>query len=89
MAKNLSWTSSLGQAFENQQSDVMAAVQVMRAKAQAAGNDFLLSWADQVSASDLASAARAGTYQVQARSATVDSPVRTIKLARLPLADVL
>ena len=37
----------------------------------------------------LASAARAGTYQVQARSATVDSPVRTIKLARLPLADVL
>jgi hypothetical protein len=37
MAKNLSWTSSLGQAFENQQADVMAAVQVMRAKAQAAG----------------------------------------------------
>jgi hypothetical protein len=37
MAKNLSWTSSLGQAFENQQSDVMAAVQDMRAKAQAAG----------------------------------------------------
>ncbi len=37
LAKNLSWTSSLGQAFENQQSDVMAAVQVMRAKAQTAG----------------------------------------------------
>ena len=37
LAKNLSWTSSLGQAFENQQSDVMAAVQDMRAKAQAAG----------------------------------------------------
>jgi Protein of unknown function (DUF3300) len=37
LAKNLSWTSSLGQAFSNQQSDVMAAVQVMRAKAQAAG----------------------------------------------------
>jgi hypothetical protein len=37
LAKNLSWTSSLGQAFESQQSDVMAAVQVMRAKAQAAG----------------------------------------------------
>ncbi len=37
LAKNLSWTSSLGQAFTNQQSDVMAAVQVMRAKAQAAG----------------------------------------------------
>jgi Protein of unknown function (DUF3300) len=37
LAKNLSWTSNLGQAFTNQQSDVMAAVQVMRAKAQAAG----------------------------------------------------
>jgi hypothetical protein len=37
LAHNLSWTSSLGQAFANQQSDVMAAVQVMRAKAQAAG----------------------------------------------------
>jgi hypothetical protein len=38
MAHNLSWTSSLGQAFANQQSDVMAAVQVMRARAQAAGS---------------------------------------------------
>ncbi len=37
LAKNLSWTSNLGQAFTNQQSDVMAAVQVMRARAQAAG----------------------------------------------------
>jgi Protein of unknown function (DUF3300) len=37
LAKNLSWASSLGQAFENQQSDVMAAVQFMRAKAEAAG----------------------------------------------------
>ena len=37
LAQNLSWTSSLGQAFSYQQSDVMAAVQAMRAKAQAAG----------------------------------------------------
>jgi Protein of unknown function (DUF3300) len=37
LAKNLSWTSNLGQAFGNQQSDVMAAVQAMRAQAQAAG----------------------------------------------------
>jgi len=37
LAHNLSWTSSLGQAFANQQSDVMAAVQAMRARAQAAG----------------------------------------------------
>src|SRR5208282_734744 len=37
LAKNLPWTSSLGQAFHNQQPDVMVAVQAMRAKAQAAG----------------------------------------------------
>ena len=37
LAKNLAWASSLGQAFHDQQSDVMAAVQAMRAKAQAAG----------------------------------------------------
>jgi hypothetical protein len=37
LAKNLAWTSNLGQAFTNQQADVMAAVQAMRAKAQAAG----------------------------------------------------
>ncbi len=37
LAKNLSWTSNLGQAYANQPSDVMTAVQVMRAKAQAAG----------------------------------------------------
>lgn len=38
MDKNLSWTSSLGDAYYNQQQDVMDAVQVMREKAQAAGN---------------------------------------------------
>src|ERR1700733_6628609 len=38
MDKNLSWTSSLGDAYYNQQEDVMAAVQVMRRRAQAAGN---------------------------------------------------
>jgi Protein of unknown function (DUF3300) len=37
LAHNLSWTSSLGQAFANQQADVMAAVQTMRARAQSAG----------------------------------------------------
>jgi len=35
--KNLSWTSSLGDAYYNQQQDVMDAVQVMRHKAQDAG----------------------------------------------------
>jgi uncharacterized membrane protein YgcG len=38
MDKNLSWTSSLGDAYYNQQQDVMDAVQLMRRKAQAAGN---------------------------------------------------
>ena len=37
MDKNLSWTSSLGDAYYNQQQDVMDAVQVMRHKARAAG----------------------------------------------------
>ena len=38
MAKNLTWTSSLGEAYHNQAADVMAAVQTLRAKAKAAGN---------------------------------------------------
>jgi hypothetical protein len=37
MDKNLSWTSSLGDAYYNQQQAVMDAVQVMRHRAQAAG----------------------------------------------------
>ncbi|HEX7552472.1 MAG TPA: DUF3300 domain-containing protein [Geothrix sp.] len=37
MDKNLSWTSSLGDAYYNQQQDVMDAVQVMRKRAQVAG----------------------------------------------------
>jgi Protein of unknown function (DUF3300) len=38
LAKNLTWTSSLGEAYHTQSADVMAAVQVLRAKALAAGN---------------------------------------------------
>jgi len=38
MDKNLSWASSLGDAYYNQQQDVMDAVQVMRRRAQEAGN---------------------------------------------------
>jgi len=38
MDKNISWTSSLGDAYYNQQQDVMDAVQVMRKKAEQAGN---------------------------------------------------
>lgn len=38
MSQNLSWTSTLGQAYHFQQADVMTAIQAMRAKAKAAGN---------------------------------------------------
>src|SRR4029434_6388357 len=38
MTDNIQWTSDLGNAFLAQQSDVMAAVQRMRAKAQGTGN---------------------------------------------------
>ena len=38
MDKNISWTSTLGDAYYNQERDVMDAVQVMRQKAEAAGN---------------------------------------------------
>src|SRR5271157_4816794 len=38
MDKNLTWMSSLGDAYYNQQQDVMDAVQVMRKRAQGAGN---------------------------------------------------
>jgi hypothetical protein len=38
LAKNLNWTSSLGEAYHNQAADVMTAVQTLRAQAKAAGN---------------------------------------------------
>jgi hypothetical protein len=38
MDKNLQWTSSLGDAYYNQQQDVMDAIQLMRQRAQQAGN---------------------------------------------------
>src|SRR5213075_1019264 len=38
MAGNIQWTTDLGNAFLAQQSDVMDAVQRMRAKAQGTGN---------------------------------------------------
>lgn len=38
LAQNLSWTSSLGDAYSMQAADVMSAVQVLRAQAKAAGN---------------------------------------------------
>ena len=38
LAKNLSWTSALGEAYHTQAADVMSAIQVLRAEAKAAGN---------------------------------------------------
>jgi hypothetical protein len=38
MAKNLTWTSSLGEAYHNQSADVMTAIQTLRAQAKAKGN---------------------------------------------------
>jgi len=38
MAKNLSWTSSLGEAFHNQHAEVMTAIQTLRAEAKAKGS---------------------------------------------------
>jgi hypothetical protein len=38
LAKNLTWTSSLGEAYHNQPAEVMAAVQTLRAQAKKAGN---------------------------------------------------
>ena len=38
MAKNLTWTSSLGEAYHNQQADMMSAIQTLRAQAKAKGN---------------------------------------------------
>ena len=38
MAKNLTWTSTLGEAYSTQAADVMSAVQALRAQAYSAGN---------------------------------------------------
>ncbi len=38
MANNVDWMNNLGDAFVNQQSNVMSAVQILRAEANAAGN---------------------------------------------------
>jgi hypothetical protein len=38
MAKSLTWTSQLGEAYHNQKSEVMSAIQALRAQAKAAGH---------------------------------------------------
>ena len=38
LAKNLTWTSSLGESYHNQRAEVMTAIQTLRAQAKANGN---------------------------------------------------
>jgi len=38
LSKNLTWTSSLGEAYHDQQAEVMTAIQTLRAQAKSAGN---------------------------------------------------
>src|SRR4030095_11668175 len=38
MAKSLSWTSQLGEAYHNEKAEVMTAIQTLRAQAKAAGH---------------------------------------------------
>ena len=38
MAQNMTWTSQLGEAYHNQQAEVMSAIQTLRKQAQTAGN---------------------------------------------------
>jgi uncharacterized membrane protein YgcG len=38
LANNLTWTSSLGEAYHDQQAEVMTAIQTLRAQAKASGN---------------------------------------------------
>ena len=38
LANNLTWTSSLGEAYHDQQAEVMTAIQTLRAQAKSAGN---------------------------------------------------
>src|SRR5882757_3963372 len=56
MADNVQWTTDLGNALLAQQSDVMDAVQRMRAKAQGMGN--LKTWAQQVVKSETVSSGK-------------------------------
>jgi Protein of unknown function (DUF3300) len=80
LAHNLSWTSSLGQAFANQQADVMAAVQTMRTRAQAAGT---LQSNRQITVSTPAT----NTIVIQPANPQGNSPLRFELLMELLCAD--
>ena len=79
MATNLSWTSALGDAYFNIPQSVMNAVQVMRQRAQAAGNlqsNQQQSVSVQPQAAGTAPAAQASSGQPQ--TTVVQPPAQTI-----------
>jgi len=79
MAKNLSWTSSLGEAYSTQAADVMTAVQTLRAKAYAAGN---LVSSTQLCRAGVASSHRDSTCE---SASGLRSRVQPRSCVRLPL----
>ena len=82
MAKNLSWTSALGEAYATQGPDVMQAVQVLRAKAQAAGN---LTSGSQIKVVQAIAASHRDSIGESASS--LCPPVQPGGRVRLPLRD--
>ena len=75
MASNLSWTSALGDAYFNTPQDVMNAVQVMRQRAEQAGN--LKSNAQQKVTTEPAGAPQPQTSSSQ-QATVVQAPPQTI-----------
>ena len=74
MNDNLSWTSSLGEAYYNQPADVMNAIQVLRNKAMAAGN--LKSTAQQTVDVQPAPPAPQGSTQPSVQQTVVIQPAQ-------------
>src|SRR6478672_7227297 len=71
MAGNVQWTTDLGNAFLAQQSDVMDAVQRMRAKAQGTGN-LKTSAQSVVKTETVSSGANAGKQVIEIQQANPD-----------------
>ncbi|MGA6959827.1 MAG: DUF3300 domain-containing protein [Candidatus Acidiferrales bacterium] len=78
MATNLSWTSALGDAYYNIPQDVMNAVQVMRQRAQQAGNLKSNSQQNVTVESQAPAAAPAPTSSGAPQTVIVQAPPQTI-----------
>jgi uncharacterized membrane protein YgcG len=74
MNDNLSWTSALGEAYYNQPSDVMSAIQVLRNKAKDAGT--LKSTAQQTVIVQPAAAAPEGSTQPAGQQTVIIQPAQ-------------